>query len=181
MAFSWLEAEGGARLLVDEELKILWGNATARSWLADRQSLAEIQGCVCFGRYTPDIRKLVGRALLKPEGTCVPVPAIGGHIIVCARLLGLDGHSNVFGLTLRRTDQVEAETPMGIAEAFGLTSAELRVLKSLSAGETAQETAGDLKVSVDTVRTHIRRVYQKVGVNSREALFTRVRPFMVML
>jgi LuxR family maltose regulon positive regulatory protein len=70
---------------------------------------------------------------------------------------------------------------MGIAEAFGLTSAELRVLKSLSAGETAQETAGDLKVSVDTVRTHIRRVYQKVGVNSREALFTRVRPFMVML
>jgi DNA-binding CsgD family transcriptional regulator len=126
-------------------------------------------------------RRLIGRARVKAEGTCVPVPDSGGYLILCARLLGLNGHSEVFGLTLRRTDQVASETPLGIAEAFGLTAAEMRVLKSLSNGETAQEAAEALHVSVETIRTHIRRLYQKVGVNSREALFTRVRPFMVTL
>jgi DNA-directed RNA polymerase specialized sigma24 family protein len=50
---------------------------------------------------------------------------------------------------------------------------------SAVAGKTAQDAAREQGTSVDTVRTHIRRLYAKLDVNSREGLFTRLRPFLI--
>ena len=181
LALSWLNAETTARLLIDDRLTIRWANALAREWLAARSPIADIDGQLCAGRFTAELRSLLERAAFKPQGTCIPLADGDCHLILCARLVGPDGNRTVFGLKLRRTDEIGAEMPIGVGQAYNLTSSELNVLQKLFHGITAQETARELGVSVETVRTHIRRLYQKVGVNSREALLTQVRPFMMAI
>jgi DNA-binding NarL/FixJ family response regulator len=53
-----------------------------------------------------------------------------------------------------------------------LSDRELEVLTGVSKGFSYQEVAASLGVSTNTVRTHVRRIYEKLAVNSRtEALY----------
>jgi DNA-binding NarL/FixJ family response regulator len=47
-----------------------------------------------------------------------------------------------------------------------LTPRELEVLKLLAAGNSYKMIAGDINVGLETVRTHIRRIYEKLHVHS---------------
>lgn len=53
-----------------------------------------------------------------------------------------------------------------------LTRREQEVLAGLIAGQAAKQIARDLQVSMPTVRTHIRSVFDKLGVNSQRAAVT---------
>jgi NarL family two-component system response regulator LiaR len=55
-----------------------------------------------------------------------------------------------------------------------LTSRETEVLELLQTGRSNAEIALELHVSIETVRTHARRVYRKLGVRTRRDL--RVMP-----
>ncbi|MBX9460146.1 MAG: helix-turn-helix transcriptional regulator [Brevundimonas sp.] len=44
-------------------------------------------------------------------------------------------------------------------------------MKRLVAGQPASTVAEELGLSIETVRTHIRRIYNKLGISSREQLF----------
>ena len=54
-----------------------------------------------------------------------------------------------------------------------LTEAEMRVLATLAEHYTLSETAKELSVSINTVRTHTRHAYMKLGVNSRSEAISR--------
>jgi LuxR family maltose regulon positive regulatory protein len=63
--------------------------------------------------------------------------------------------------------------PRGEAEGLvePLSRRELEVLRLLNTDLTAPEIAGELVVSVNTVRTHIKHIYSKLDAHSRyEAL-----------
>jgi DNA-binding NarL/FixJ family response regulator len=51
-----------------------------------------------------------------------------------------------------------------------LTPREAEVLERLRAGDTNAQIAAKLHVSIETVRTHARRVYRKLGVRTRREL-----------
>ena len=57
----------------------------------------------------------------------------------------------------------------------GLSEAELRVLRYLPSNLTAPEIAVDLILSANTVRTHMRHIYAKLGAHSRGAAVARAR------
>ncbi|WP_280497214.1 response regulator transcription factor [Nocardia farcinica] len=58
----------------------------------------------------------------------------------------------------------------------GCTSAAvLRVLKHLPTGRTTSQIAADLGVSVNTVKTHLRGIYGKLGIASRADALTEAR------
>lgn len=61
--------------------------------------------------------------------------------------------------------------------ALGLTSAEDRLVKLMMDGANAEEAARQLGVSIDTVRTHVKRAYAKLGVANREQLFATLSAF----
>jgi DNA-binding CsgD family transcriptional regulator len=65
------------------------------------------------------------------------------------------------GQTLRRRD------PAAVEE---LTPQELRIALLLTAGRTTRETAAALFLSPKTVEYHLRHVYQKLGIHSRDEL-----------
>jgi LuxR family maltose regulon positive regulatory protein len=56
-----------------------------------------------------------------------------------------------------------------------LSQSELRVLRYLPTNLRAPEIAGELFVSLNTIRTHLRSVYAKLGVHSRGDAVTRAR------
>ncbi|MBT4938903.1 MAG: response regulator transcription factor, partial [Rhodospirillaceae bacterium] len=49
----------------------------------------------------------------------------------------------------------------------GLTKRELEVLSSLATGRTNKEIANELSVSNNTVKFHVRNLYQKLNVKNR--------------
>lgn len=56
-----------------------------------------------------------------------------------------------------------------------LSGSELRVLRYLPTNLTAPEIAGEMYLSVNTVRTHVGNLYTKLGVHSRAEAVTRAR------
>ncbi len=52
-------------------------------------------------------------------------------------------------------------------ENYGLSQKEKAVLKSLVDGNSYKMVAASLGISIDTVRTHIRNIYEKLQVNSK--------------
>ena len=64
---------------------------------------------------------------------------------------------------------------MGVANSSEFTEAELDVLHLLVGGDTDQEIADKLHVSVWTVRTHIKDLLQKTGYKNRVELAVKAR------
>ena len=63
---------------------------------------------------------------------------------------------------------------------YGLSDREADVLRALVAGKGYKEIAYDLHISVDTVRSHIRKVYRKLQVHSApEAVARAIRERIV--
>ena len=56
-----------------------------------------------------------------------------------------------------------------------LSASELRVLRYLPTNLRAPEIAAELFVSLNTIRTHMRNVYAKLGVHSRADAVNRAR------
>jgi DNA-binding NarL/FixJ family response regulator len=61
------------------------------------------------------------------------------------------------------------------AEGTGLTAREAEVLELLQDGRTNSEIAEELAIGIETVRTHARSIYRKVGVPSRRELARMAR------
>ena len=67
--------------------------------------------------------------------------------------------------------------PHGAGQPSGaaLTESELAVLRFLPSHMTNQEIAESLFLSINTVKTHLRSAYRKLGVTSRRAAIARAR------
>jgi DNA-binding CsgD family transcriptional regulator len=88
-------------------------------------------------------------------------------------LPALQGAARRLAITARRSGP-ELEAACASA-AYGLTKAEGRVLSVLLGGASNREIARHLCVSVDTVKTHVQRILQKLGVTSRAQAMATVR------
>jgi LuxR family transcriptional regulator, maltose regulon positive regulatory protein len=66
-----------------------------------------------------------------------------------------------------------AASPAGAALPDPLTDAEIRVLEKLSQRLTYVDIASDLHLSLNTIKTHLRHSYMKLGVSSRAAALER--------
>jgi LuxR family maltose regulon positive regulatory protein len=78
------------------------------------------------------------------------------------RTAGTYGHHEPFVAEVRRV-----VTPRAGAADGSLTTRELELLAELPSLRTAEEIAASMYLSVNTVKTHIRGIYRKLGVNSR--------------
>jgi LuxR family maltose regulon positive regulatory protein len=61
-----------------------------------------------------------------------------------------------------------------------LSPSELRVLRYLPTNLTRPEIAAELSVSLNTVNTHVRRIYAKLGATDRSAAVQRGRELRLL-
>jgi LuxR family maltose regulon positive regulatory protein len=70
--------------------------------------------------------------------------------------------------------------PLAQVPAEDLSPSELRVLRYLPTNLTRPEIAGELSISLNTVNTHIRRIYAKLGTTDRSAAVQRGRELRLL-
>ena len=179
-ALAWIDSESRPHLIVDEGLKICWANPAAVGMLRQGSEIDERGGCLVFAE--SDLLAKLMRQLLLAESelaTCsIPLGNEEGHLLVRGRRLE-GGDEILFGLVLIRTDGSDPGRFCDLDTAFGLTPAENRVLLSLLDGKDADQITRKMSVSMVTVRTHIRSIYAKLEVSSRERLFAKALPFRI--
>lgn len=92
-------------------------------------------------------------------------------VLVAALFLGL---GLWLGLGVARKPAPPPGNPAAVAS-LGLTPRELEVLQLLAAGQANKDIARALGVSPNTVKTHLARLFEKLGANSRTAAIARGR------
>ena len=114
--------------------------------------------------------------MAEPEGIVLPFVLVGARDL----LERLPPHRTAHP-TLRQTilDVLDGEGPRTAQSPTGpvdeLSEAELRVVRYLPSNLRAPEIASELFVSTNTIRTHLRHIYAKLGVHGRAEAVTRAR------
>lgn len=179
MVFDWVTREHKARLIVDRSMRLLWANAAAHEMLLQGAHIALGDDGVAVR--SDELRIMIEQAMRARTDESLFViehsDDIGSDLLVRFERLRDDGSRAHYGLQLIR----HAPTPGGwsemLAAHFQLTPKQTQVLIRMISGEAGEDIARAMRISVETVRTHVRDVYAKLRVSSREELFVRVRPF----
>ena len=172
----WFALDPSPRLVVAPGPQLVAANLRARQLLdgdgcggwrivGDNLELADV-----------DRRRL--DALIEKAAARGPQSDVIGAVLV--RAYGLSRQNDVAALLLRDLSLAAEVSNAGLATAFGLTRTEQKVLNSIIQGCSVEEIAGALNNSVLTIRTHVKRLNAKLGVGSREQLFARVAPFLIL-
>jgi DNA-binding CsgD family transcriptional regulator/PAS domain-containing protein len=175
-------------LLTEEGGRIAYMNGSAEAILKDGNALKSRDGHLLAVR--PQVRDALSRAL--QESTAGRAPATSGrHAIplpgdegsgLIANVLPLqwrDGRNPLAALpgaaAVIIQDPAEGAPPPveAIGLLYGLTAAERNVLEHVAASHTPQETADRLGVSVNTIKTHLQKIFAKTNT-ARQADLVRL-------
>ena len=150
----------GTTIRTDLELRLLRGTvATLRGWSTARQMVRDALVMVDHHGYVQTVLDTA--------------PQLVDHLISDAAGYPASEHLSVLiaaGLDARK---VSRSVPGRGRLADPLTEAELRVLEKLPQRLTYADMAADLFLSLNTVKTHLRHTYMKLGVTSRTAAVKR--------
>jgi LuxR family maltose regulon positive regulatory protein len=125
-------------------------------------------------------RAAMERALhvAEPYGYILPFAMTGGWELLTSWPLHKSSHAALVADIL---DSVRGDRPTKAPEPVEtLSPTELRVLRYLPTNLTRPEIAGELSVSLNTVNTHIRRIYAKLGATDRSSAVQRGRDLRLL-
>lgn len=178
LALNWLDGDDRAHLIVDRDLAIKWSNQAAKRELARRTGVVGRFGLLAATNpdHQGQLRQLLDRCRHQGMSNLCLVADDGiGHILLRARPL-LAGN---FGLSFWRCGGEFQPRYADLATAFDLTRSERTVLLRLADGFSADEIAGQLGVSIETTRSHIKNLYAKLNVKSRGEALSRIRAYQI--
>lgn len=169
----WTKADHGF-LVLDIRRAVVAANPKARTLLAQGDPLFLADGTMRCRDNADDaaLRRLVETVEGRSE-TLALCNRVGRFTLTVDHIVSAED-----GILLRlkpfEIGTVLANAATAIARATGLTRAECDVLRDALAGAAPGDTASKRGVSIETVRTQLRRIYKKVGVASRSELWARV-------
>lgn len=177
---TWFDQDPAARLLLTSDLTVALANEAARELVARRPILVIEQGRMdAADEACPqELAAFVRNCGAVPKSLVIEAAGEPALLVEAQRIEAAG--QQAFALTLRAPESDgEDEGIARIAVNFALTRTEDRILRALVAGQAPRRIAEDAKCSHETVRSHIRNIYRKTGVNSRTDLLrfvARYRP-----
>jgi LuxR family maltose regulon positive regulatory protein len=119
--------------------------------------------------------------LAEPETIVLPFALAPIRDLLERRCRERNGHSALLAMILEllagSSPRFRGDEPELIEE---LSEAELRVVRFLPSNLNAPEIASELFVSANTVRTHLRHIYAKLGVHNRAEAVARARELQLI-
>jgi DNA-binding CsgD family transcriptional regulator len=94
----------------------------------------------------------------------------GGYLPAVLRGLAALHPDSVAALFVRDPEEADTVATDVLSALYGLTPAESRLASLLAGGHSLAEIADQLEVSLHTVRTHLRRIFDKTGVHRQSEL-----------
>lgn len=181
IAVNWLEQAVTPLVLLTENQRLIWANASAQELMTRHALRVDALGYVKSDvRETnlkiQSVRRQVYEALQQrgawKNGTVILTLA---EIADCrVQLQEMAVRDTVLiGCSIMRGAQAVQDLTANLAQ-YGLTKTERKVVSMLAQGSTAAEISRANGGSLLTVRTHIKRIYAKMNVNSREKMFARL-------
>jgi DNA-binding CsgD family transcriptional regulator len=180
--------------LTEGDGRISYMNSTAECILKTSGTLKLMNGRLTAGQSEARNRlahalgqSLAGKAprLTGQHAIALPDEEGGGLIANVLPLQWRDGRNPLAPLrgaaAIFVQDPAEGATPhlQAFATLYGLSGAEERVLERIVTGQTPQEAADELGVSLATVKTHLQKLFAKTGTGRQVELvqlFERQRP-----
>ena len=174
----WFDSDRRGRLIVDHDLNLRWCNKAGRALLSGRGPLLLRDGVL-----RPRVKSEAARfgafmrsATDQVSAYCMRTGEDLHHLVLVARALD---SLPLTAVTAYFSGEAFLYAWADLCGAFGLTGVERETAQALAGGFTAEGIAQRTRTSVKTVRTHIRHVYSKLGVSSREELFHKLAPYML--
>ena len=175
LALETLDALATGVLLLDASARVLFANAAALDLANTRDAIVLEDGTVkarqvCQARH---LRELIACAIRGEAGGAVGLSRASGGLplsVLVAPLQGALGRVGAVALFLTdpcRQAELSAERLRAL---YGLTPTEARVALHIGEAGTIAGAAAGLQLGPETVRTHLKRVYAKTGVNRQSAL-----------
>jgi DNA-binding CsgD family transcriptional regulator len=187
-----LDSLSAGLFLVDRQGRVIHANAAGHALLAAGDVLANVGGrlAACDAstdRLLHEIFTAAGEGDIAMGSKGIAVPLIGRNNVPYvihalpltsgARRHGGRTYAAAAALFVHKAALQTPSAPEAIARAFGLTPTELRVLLALVEVGAAPAVAEALGVSTETVKTHLGRLYQKIGVGRQADLVKVVAGF----
>lgn len=174
----WTDQFSVPAMILAEDCAVLWSNPAADAILASGKDFQLHNGVVaCADKAQGQDFRAFLAALGDDVEAWVYRRDDAVHQLVRAEALRVDHMPRVVALMVYAIDGEDRFYWSDFHKVFGLTPAETVVVKRIVGGEPAEMIAKDLSVALDTIRTHLRRIYLKLGINNREQLFSKVSAF----
>jgi DNA-binding CsgD family transcriptional regulator len=173
-AFNILEHLADGVVVLDRRAQVLFANAAARRLEAEGALRLRQPVATSSPQHSQRLAELLRTALLGAAGGTMSVPRnADGRLLtlVVSSIRGKDigrlsdaGYKDAAVLLFVIDPANRRSIPLSqIMDAYGLTRAEARVALAASSGNTVIETAQLLKLSPNTIKTHLRRVFAKTA------------------
>ena len=171
-----------AVLILSASGRILFANQAANSMLEEGWPIRLLDGCL-QGKdraVSAALRQAVELVSLSQQceearhyEVCLAQPSADRPgVIADLRPLTL-GTEPAIALFITQAGQTNHHGIDGLAEAYGLSKAETRTLKALVETQAPAEAAARLNIALSTVKSHLRKIFQKTNT-SRQAELLRL-------
>ncbi len=182
----------GAAIEIAENCDVIWLNTSAKAEIATFPGLTISHGTLRATRpaWDMDLRATVTRAhALTGFARYNLAASQGGGAVTFPVVLGEDNGGALLMCWVKVTDGrvyvllgdgPNLETQIDVAKVlYGLSKAQVRTIQSIARGAELSEISEELGISINTVKTHLKRVFEKAGVNSQVELLRRLVSFRV--
>ena len=181
-----LDAIGACVFLCDPMARVLAMSESAERLLADGRHLKLVHGqlAAAVDSAQPGLQSMIGEAAnpaSPPRTGPIPLPAGDGGALLVEAAPVPRSHPIGLGVAALVIVHQPGENRRRVAEAatalFGLTPAEASVAAQLALGRSVAGIAGAGGVSVQTVRSHLKRIFDKADVRSQSELASKLARF----
>lgn len=170
--------DGRVHILVKPDGTYIGGLRESQDLRSLDSCLDLVDGVICATRpeYNRRLKEILAVKEQDVRTLILPFSTADGHLIIRSTAIS----RTIICLSLHSAcDFIQPELA-DLEEVFNLTHAEALIVIELFLGHTPQQIADGHNNSIHTIRAHIRRCYDKLGVTCREELWRKLNAYRLV-
>lgn len=176
----WLSTGQHARIIFDANFQVIWANTQFLRSADEYGFLSVDRGAFRFLRKKDQARleeMIADRSVMDGFFLATELENTARFAIQMQRII-CDPTMDYFGLRIAIYDDYLSSNFRNFHEIYHFTNTEIEICHLLLSGKNVHEIAEEKNKSQDTIRFHIRNIYTKMNISSREEFFANLRHFL---